>query len=415
MISNPEGAVKVVEKAGPWSVAYLGAEDRSSPFIIAGEEGSVSDNNGDNSFATSYKSFSNVFRAKYNFGQQSFVGTFISTRNFTHAHNYVGGVDWSLFFGGNYTFDGQFLLSNTRELYDTNLVSDQTFFGNTRLTKAFDGQEYDGTGFQTDFRRDARNYSFRITYKDFAPTFQAEDGYVFSNDLRTADMEHTLQFYPNTSLIDNWGVDLESGLHFDYQGTRKEKWVIPTIFLNFKSQTQFSVNYLLVNDELFHSVNFVGVHRWQFNVYSNPVDMITLSLNATIGRFIYRADQTALGRGHNISAEIILRPTNKLSLTIDYSRSRLSNIVGGELLFDGYISRLSGIYQFNNRMFARLIAQYDQFGKRIEIDPLFSYKINPFTIFYAGSTHSIEKYNEPYGFTQTGRQFFVKIQYLWRD
>ncbi len=415
MINNPIAAGKVVEKAGPWSVAYLGAEDRDSPFIIAGEEGSVSDNNGDNTFPTSYRSFSNILRARYNFGLQSFVGGLATTRNFTRAHNYVGGLDWSLFFGGSYTFDGQFLVSNTRELNDTNLVSDPTFFGNTKFTKAFDGQEYNGTGFQTDFRRDARNYSFRVTYKDFSPTFQSEDGYVFSNDLRTVDMDHTLAFYPNTPLIDNWGLDLESGLHFDYQGARKERWVVPGIFINLKSQTQLNVNYLLVNDELFNSVNFVRVNRWEFNLYSNPISWLSASINGEVGRFIYRNDPPALGKGHNLSAEVILKPTDRLSLTLDYSRSRLSNVVGGELLFDGYISRLVGIYQFSNTIFIRLVGQYDQFQKQIELDPLFSFKLNPFTIFYAGSTHSMEYYGEPYGIVQTERQFFIKLQYLWRN
>ncbi|HQT91554.1 MAG TPA: hypothetical protein PL001_05955, partial [Candidatus Kryptobacter bacterium] len=130
-INNPLGAAKVVEKSGPLSIAYLGAEDRNSPFIVAGEEGSVANNNGDNTFSTPYRSFSNILRARYNFGLQSFVGGIATARNFTNAHNYVGGVDWSLFFGGSYTFDGQFLVSNTRELNDTNLVSDPSYFGNT--------------------------------------------------------------------------------------------------------------------------------------------------------------------------------------------------------------------------------------------------------------------------------------------
>ena len=415
MINDPLGAGKVIQKSGPWSVAYLAAEDVNSPFIVAGEEGSVSDNSGDNTFATPFHSFSNILRARYNFGIQSFVGALGTTRNFTNAHNYVGGVDWNLFFSHNYTFDGQLLLSNTRELNDTSLVSDPTYFGNTRFTKAFDGQEYDGTGFQVDFRRDARHYSFRLTYKDFSPTFQAEDGYVFSNDLRTADMEHSLFFYPNTPLVDNWGVDVESGLHYDYQGVRKERWVVPTLILNLKSQTQLTASYFLVNDELFHSVNFTRVNRWQFQLETNPMSSLTFSLNASAGRFIYREDQPALGAGHDISAELVLRPTDKLTLTIDYARSRLSDIAGGELLFDGYISRVEGVYQFSDRLFVRLIGQYDEFNKAVEVDPLFSYKLNPFTIFYAGSTHDMQDYGRPYGVVQTAREFFIKLQYLWRS
>ncbi len=415
MINNPLGAAKVIEKSGQLTLAYLGAEDRNSAFIIAGEEESVSDNSGDNTFSTSYKSFSNILRAKYDFGTQSFIGALGTSRDFANAHNYVGSVDWNLFFGENYTFDGQFLYSNTKELNDTSIVSDSSHFGNTRFTKAFDGQEYDGTALQADFRRDARAYSFRFTYRDFSPTFQAEDGYIFQNDLRTLEMDHTVQFYPNTALMDWWGIDLDSFLHFNYDNTRKERWILPTLFTQLKSQTRLSVNYVLVNDELYHSVNFVGVRRWIFNLYTKPSSAMSLNVNAAVGRFIYRADDTRLGKGHNITAELILKPTEKLSLTLDYSRSRLSDIVGNALLFDGYISRLSTIYQFNDQIFLRLIGQYDQFNKAIEIDPLFSYKLNPFTIFYAGSTESLTNYDDQFGIRQTGRQFFIKLQYLWRD
>lgn len=414
-INDPIAAAKVVEKAGPISIAYLGAEDRNSPFIVAGEEGSVADNSGDNDFSSPFNSFSNIIRARYNFGLQSFVGGIMTTRNFTHAHNYVGGADWSLFFGKNYTFDGQVLLSNTRELNDTSLVSDPSYFGNTRFTKAFDGQEYDGTGLQVDFKREARRYSFRFTYMDFSPTFQAQDGFVSSNDERFIDMQHGLQFYPNTGLVDNWGVDLASALQFDYQGARKQEYIVPDMYINMTGQTNIWVDYLLVNNELFNSVAFSRVHRWDFGVYANPTSAVTINLNGSIGRFIYRNDPPALGTGHSLSAELTLMPTDKLSLTLDYSRSRLSNVVGGELFFDGYIARVTGIYQFSNKMFVRLIGQYDQFAEQIEIDPLFSYKLNAFTIFYIGSTHGLENFGEPYGIVQTGRQFFMKLQYLWRD
>lgn len=413
-INDPLAAAKVVDKAGPFSVAYLGAEDRNSPFIIAGEEGSVSDNNGSDAFSTPFNSFSNIIRARYNFGLQSFVGATATTRNFTNAHNYVGGVDWSLFFDKNYTFDGQFLLSNTRELNATNLVSDPSYFGNTRFTKAFDGQEYDGTGFQADFKRDARYYSFRLTYTDFSPTFQAQDGYVTSNDSRMIDMVHDLQFYPDGKFVDNWGVDLESALQFDYQGARKQVYVLPDIYLNLKSQTNIYINYLLINNELFHSVHFAGVHRWYFEINTNPTSSISFNMNASVGRFIYRAEEPAIGSGHNIGAELIVMPTDKLSMTFDYSRSRLSDVDGGQLFFDGYIGRVVSIYQFSNKVFVRLIGQYDQFQKQVEIDPLFSYRLNAFTVFYAGSTHSLENFGEPYGIIQTERQFFIKLQYLWR-
>jgi hypothetical protein len=100
---------------------------------------------------------------------------------------------------------------------------------------------------------------------------------------------------------------------------------------------------------------------------------------------------------------------------LSYSRSRLTDVSTRQLFYDGYITRFTGIYQFSSDVFFRLIGQYDKFNKAVEIDPLLSYKVNPFTICYAGSTHNLTDFNSPYGFEQTERQFFIKVQYLWRE
>jgi len=100
---------------------------------------------------------------------------------------------------------------------------------------------------------------------------------------------------------------------------------------------------------------------------------------------------------------------------LSFSRSRLSDVSTDRLFYDGYISRFTGIYQFSSDVFFRLIGQYDKFNKAVEIDPLLSYKLNPFTICYAGSTHDLTDFDSPYGFEQTERQFFIKLQYLWRE
>jgi len=68
----------------------------------------------------------------------------------------------------------------------------------------------------------------------------------------------------------------------------------------------------------------------------------------------------------------------------------------------------------------RLILQYDDFASLRDVEPLLSYKINPFTVFYAGSTHRLEHFGDdrsgPFDpdLTQTERQFFLKVQVLLR-
>ncbi len=67
MINNPLGASRLTQKSGSFSLAYLVAYDRESPFIVPGEEGS-------DFVGTSERSLSNVARSKYDFGSESFIG-----------------------------------------------------------------------------------------------------------------------------------------------------------------------------------------------------------------------------------------------------------------------------------------------------------------------------------------------------
>jgi len=407
MINNPLGAAKLIEKSDGLTIAYLSALDRNSPFTIAGEEGS-------SSVETSLQSYSNILRAKYDFGKQSFIGALGTARNFSDAHGYTGGVDWNLYFDPNYSIRGQILASNTKEVNDSTIFTDDSYFGSTKYTPTFDGQTYSGTALYTQFRRDARDYNVYLTYQDISPTFQAENGFITGNDLRTLDLQNMYNFYPLHSIIDQGQLWMENNLQFDYDNARKQRWTVAGIYLQFKSQTNINLLYVPYNEELYHSVRFNKINRGEIQINSNPSTYLSLSTDIALGKFIDR-DSAMTGHGHNISVSATVKPTSQLELDLSYSRSRLSDVVTQELFYDGYIARFTGIYQFSSDVFFRLIGQYDEFSKAVEIDPLLSYKLNPFTICYAGSTHDLSDFGSPYGFEQTQRQFFIKVQYLWRE
>ena len=166
---------------------------------------------------------------------------------------------------------------------------------------------------------------------------------------------------------------------------------------------------------MFHGVRFYGVNRGQLQFTTIPSRVLQFSCDLQLGRFIYRADIPGLGEGHVLSTTLTLKPFPPFELDLSYSRSRLSDLYSDRLFFDGSITRLAGIYHLTGDLFVRLISQYDQFNRAVEIDPLVSYKLNPFTIFYAGSTHSMTQFGGEFGIRQTARQFFVKLQYLWRE
>ncbi len=408
MINNPVAASKLTQKSGSFSLAYLVAYDRESPFIVPGEEGS-------DFVGTSAKSLSNVVRAKYDFGSESFVGGLFTSRNFTAAHNYMGGIDWNFLFGGNYYFVGQALLSDTKELNDKSIFDDQRHYGSTRYTAAFDGEQYGGRGMQADLKRNARDYSFDLNYVVVSPTFQAQDGFITTVNSRSVSYWHGYTVYPKDFIIENASLQSQSGISFNDDGVMKGKWTMVGAQLQLKSQTYIWVDYMPLNEEVFHGTSFGRIYHTDFNINSSPSSVISVYLDGSIGRFIYRADTPELGRGNNFWIKTVVKPTDKFSVDITYARSRLWSVSDGHLYYDGYIGRGAFAYQFSSELFVRLISQYDQFAKQIQVDPMISYKLNPFTVFYAGSNHGFTKFSLPYGVEKTVQQFFVKIQYLWQS
>ena len=407
-INNPLGSGRVIGKSGSLSFAYLAASDRNTPFIIPGEETS-------DYIATNLQSISNIARARYDLGQEAFLGGMVVTRNTGPAYNYLGGLDWNYKFWENYYFQGELFYADTREVNDSALFSNNRVFGRTGNDATFNGEQYDGSSAQLMLRRNARNYSFTFQYTDRTPTFQAQDGFVPNNDLRTGTLQQSYQFYPNNAWIDSWGGGLNSGLHFNYDGVRKEKWAVPYMWANFKGQTNVNLSYLAMNDELYKGFQFTNINRAELSIYSRPASSLTLQFDGSFGRFIKRNDMPDAGKGHSISFTALVKPTSQLEIDLSYSRARLSSIATGELFYDGYIARMVGIYQFTSEVFLRLIGQYDEFNKAINVFPLVSYKLNPYTIFYIGSTYDLSDFGNPYGFKQTSRQYFLKLQYLFRS
>ena len=408
MMNNPIGAARLLEKSGSFSFAYLAAGDRNTPYIVPGEENS-------DFIATSLESFSNIARARYDFGGETFVGGMVTTRNTATAHNYVGGVDWNYRFLENYYFAGELFYSDTKEVTDLSLNADSRPLGNSGHDAAFNGERFAGASTLLSFQRCARDWSFSLRYIDRAPTFDAQNGFVPSNDTRLLNMENDYTFYPNNALIDQWTLSANMGLHFNHEDVRKEKWFVPVVSAQLKGQVNVTLMWMLVNDELFHGVQFDNINRAQVSINARPSSSLTLIFNSAFGRFIRRSDTPDMGIGHTVDLTARLRPTPQLQVEISYSRARLSSVATGVLFYDGYVTRVLGVYQFTPELFLRVISQYDQFNKAFDLYPLFSYKLNPFTIFYAGSTYAMSDFGEPFGVRQTTRQYFLKLQYLLRS
>jgi hypothetical protein len=406
-INNPSGAGRLIGKSGSLSYAYLAAADRNTPFIVPGEETS-------DFIATDLKSFSNIVRARYDFGGETYIGGMLTTRTTGDAHNYLGGVDWNYKFLANNYFTGEVFYADTKEVNDTMLFQDARPFGITGHDAAFNGEQFGGSASRVSIQHNARDYSFNLEAFDRSPLFQAQDGFVPSNNIRIVMLNQNYGFYPAGTVVDQWSLGLNSALHWNYDGIRKEKWALPSLFVRLKGQTNVNVLWFAVNDELYKGVEFDNINRAEVSVNTRPSSLVSLSFDGTFGRFIKRSGTPDMGKGHSIFVSTTIKPTPQLEVDLSWSRARLSSIYTDELFYDGYILRGTGIFQFSRELFLRMIGQYDEFSREINIYPLLSYKLSAYTIFYAGSTYTLDDFGDPYGVQKTATQYFLKLQYLIR-
>lgn len=404
-INNPLAAARVIGKAGNLSFLYLSAYDRNTVVVVPGEERS-------NTVSTNMNSLANIGRLRYDFGDEIYLGALLLGRNFEDAHNYLIGIDWNYKFLENWYFSGEGYLSQTKELNDITLFGNAREFGKTGHTAAFDGENYSGNGLHLALSHNQRSYGFDLEVNSISPTYQTYNGLFSKVNYREIRMEHEFKFYPENSFIDNWNFELGGGAQFNYDGIRKDFYLVPDLYFLLKGQTELSLSYLLINNERFNGIYFENINRIQFYASTQPISELSFYVNGSLGKFIYRTTNPKMGYGHNIFTGVTFKPTSKVNISFDYSRARLSDDNTKELFYDGNIYRLVGIYQFSSEMFVRLITQYNSFDKSFNVYPLFSYKLNPFTTFYIGAIADYLDYNGEIGVRNTQQQYFLKLQYL---
>lgn len=412
-INDPIVANKLTGRFGATSVAYIGARDNTSPVLLPFEESS--------SLASAGKSVSNILRVQHNFPDNSYLGALVTDRRLDDGGaGSVVGLDGTVRFLRNFRLSGQLLLSRTVEPDDPDLTPflDGVTFDGGRHTATFDGETFGGHAFNLGLGRDARTWNFNLEYEQFSPTFRADNGFITANDSRRLTLFQGLNLYPETiGFIDRVRPGLWTGSRWNFGGVNKQRWLVPNVFFMLKKQTTVWMGYRFAS-ERFAGVDFSGVRRFMLDVNSNFSEPVKVGLNLGRGLDIARTTgDPELGRSFDLTANATLRPTQRLLIQPRITYAELRDRETGEAFFSGYIARSRVDYQVTRRLFGRVIVQYNDFSDRLEVDPLLTYRINPFTAFHVGSTHDYDTFSRADAgsyLRQTSRQFFFKFQYLFR-
>lgn len=407
-INKPLVATKLTGRAGRTSVAYLGAMDEDTPLLLPFKERSA--------VAEAGRSFSNILRARRTFGENSFVGATLTDRRlFDGGYGALGSLDMKWQFLRNYRLEAQLALNNTQEPKELAVHedNDEATFGDGAYTAALDGERFTGNGVFLSVDRNARHWNFDLAYEGYSPTFRTDNGFVTGNDFRRLRMRQGVMFYPEQGIVERIQPAVLARTEYDFGGAKQEDYVQAQMFTRFKGQTQVFTSYSMER-ERFLGTMFERMPGWNVEVNSQFSDVLSGGVQVGGGQSIYRSDEPEKGRQRNVSAWATIKPIQRIVMQPSFEYSELRALETDESFFRGYILRTKLSVQFTRELSVRLVTQYNDFSASFDLEPLVQYQVNPFTVFYVGSTHDYNRFEAPYGWTPSQRQFFFKLQYLFR-
>lgn len=408
-----------------------------------------------------------VLRLKRDIGDEdSNIGFLATSYNFIEKHNQLGGID------GRFRIDPktyaafQVLGTTSRQCFfepAKNLhrpaVTDPCFVnGNTR------NYFRTGNGFAYSYELDytGRNFGWQLSGSGRTQDYRADVGFTrrtntnsynghirFSNDPR-----------PRATLI-SWRLTGLLQPTFDWQG-RMQSWIAePEIEIQLKHNIQIEGGVGFGYERLFErefgpartatqtGAFFGGPERSTYyhvvfgGIEASPSEKISFEFSASRGNnsfdFDFGADPkyprvspAALldpdapldpgpGVSINLSVGASYRPTDKLSASLNYEKSRLRRHDTGLLAFDENILSFRSTYQFSRFVFARARVDYETLDSNVFAQFLFGYTPSPGTAFYAGYNDDLTRNGfspftdqfEP-GLRRNRRTFFIKMSYLFR-
>ncbi|MEA2416765.1 MAG: hypothetical protein QOI58_3422 [Thermoanaerobaculia bacterium] len=402
-VANPDLGIKVTGKENKNAFGAVITRDRINNLIFPSYDGSGLDSIDQNVNAV-------VARYRRDVGKTSSIGVLFTGRSADGYSNAVSGIDGLFRFSQADSVTFQYLRSATEY---PNAVA------------ARNGQpagNFSDDAVSIRWNHGARDWQWAIRYSDLGPLFRSDAGFVTRVDTKQPSgfIQRTLwgkpgQWYTKLQFFagadwttDSAGKIKENGQDFQvtYQGTR---------------QTFVQATYS-PNREYYRGVYYDNP-RWNFYVEGRPSASF-------YGYFFVRGGKTIdfsnERQGHTLVAEpgMELNLGRRLSASFDHTFQRLD--VAGGRLFTANLTQTTIVYHFNIRTLARAIVQLsdvtrdpslyrfsiDRKSKDLFTQLLFSYKINPQTVFYFGYSDSSFG-DDRVDLKRADRTLFLKIGYAW--
>ena len=427
-IIDPLYGVRLTGKIDRWAIGTFVANDRAPGKSVI-ETDPLRGNN----------ALVGVLRVNREVGKDDSIGFIFTDRELhtapnsfctatpcTVGFNRVGGVDTQIKINQNWQMNAQAVTSET---------------------KFSDGTHKSGPAYQVYLERSSRNLEFNTLYKDVSPGFHTDLGFVNRTDFRRFSNFIGYTWHPEGKHLVAHGPRLFELTLWDHNRTLLNYIVNPQYEMDFERQTYVGVFGQLEHERLRPSDfpalpqnrdyahvlygPYFGTQYFKWLKINGEVDL------GTATNFVPRVGPPVLANFMGIPLRATVRPLKGLTIENTYLLTRLLDHNTNLNIFNNHIIRSKWNYQFTKEFSLRIIGQYTttlsnpalttlQNAKIFNGDVLFTYLLHPGTAIYVGYNSDLQNLDRslaqtPDGLLHTrssfindGRQFFIKVSYLFR-
>jgi len=422
-IVDPKWGVRLTGKDGPWTVGTLVAQD-AAPGTTSAPSDQLYQK--DSYFA--------IGRLSRDIGSQSSIGVLYTDREVDGYFNRVGGADTRIRLNSNWVASAQAVYSSTVNVFDEDFMTTGDYQSGTAV---------DGT-----LAREGRRLNIDAEYTDRSPNFRTLAGFDPQPDIRNIYDRVQYYFRPEGKHLVSWAPMFETYQTYDHEGNRINSGYFPSVQFEFIGPTVFQVLYAQEMERL-RPQDFAAIttiqkyvrHTTDFTLDTSYYRPISFHIDWRFGtRVNYDPPDGVipmLAKRTSVNATLTVRPNKSLRIDNTYLLFRLRNLDDAPGALNFHVIRSKWNYQINRRLSFRFIGEYTSVlsnpsftsippGKTFNADFLATYLVHPSTAVYVGYNSNTENVLLPLQadangnlltgdkFVNDGRNFFVKVSYLFR-
>ncbi len=410
LISDPDWGLKITGENTNQNWALFSANDTATTLLLPGNQHST--------LATmEIKSINSAFRFNQRLADKLNIGTLITNRKGTDFSSTMASVDGRWDITDKQQLSAQ--LMHSKSQYPDFFVNEQ------QLTDA-----------KGDPQSDFSDHAYRLTYE-----YRSEQWLINAQRIYTGkDFRADLGFISKSDYVRDqlrvhrfWYGEKDAHWNkFEINGELKETTSINGQLLEREQTIRFDLDAALQSTSILslsHKTQQFNQRLFSLNQQRlffeiTPLSMVNFGLFAQLGDEIDFTN-TQPGRITSLSPNMTINLGKHWIVKLNHTYQKL-DVTGGEL-FHVSLDDLKITWQKDNRTSIRLTSQYQRVRRNptlypdaveeksddLNIQLLYSYKINPQTLIFAGFNTGRSTPNSQVSLKESDRLFFVKFSYSW--